>query len=254
MAARPSPALADVWPWPEVVAYFTAEHELGEHVVLLGRTGGGKTTLSVELLIARGTRRASDGRPTRIAILETKRRDKTMQPLLSLGWKRITKPDEWPPQLGDEHTIVWPVPGKASSGWAAQKPLYVHVLDEVDESGNQIVYLDEVADFTDYEKDGGLGLAGMLSRYWRAQRSNGVSLFATTQRPANVPRIMWDSASWLILFRPRDLDDLKRVGELGGNKELVLEIVPHLRPFEFLMLHDAPGSPLVPIVSKVELR
>ncbi len=239
------------WPWADVLDFFAAEHKQGEHVSFEGPTGSGKTTLAVELLLARGSRRASDGRPARVTILETKRRDTTMQQLLALGWNRVTKPDQWPPSYGEEHTIVWPPKGRASSGWTAQRPLFVQVLDEIDASGSQILYIDEIADFTDYEKDGGMALGGMLSQYWRAQRSNKVSLLAGTQRPANVPRIMWDSSSWLFLWRPEDDEDVKRIAEISGDKGLTLQVLPTLGNHEFLMIRRRPSR--LAVVSQVSL-
>ena len=239
------------WAWPDVLAYFAAEHKQGEHVSFEGPTGSGKTTLALELLIARGERRAADRRPTRVAILETKRRDRSLNALQGLGWKRITRVDEWPPPYGEEHAIVWPAAGRASAKKNPQKPLFVEVLDEVEESGNQILYLDEVADFTDSERDGGFGLGGTLSIYWRRSRSNGVSLFASTQRPVAVPRLMWDSSSWMFLFRPEDLDDLKRIAEISGHRELVLDVVPQLEQHEFLMIRRRPVR--LVIISRVEL-
>ncbi len=250
-SALPESEQPGEWPWAKVLAYFAANHKQGEHVAFEGPTGSGKSTLALELLIERGNRRAADRRPTRVTILETKRRDRTMNALQGLGWKRITRLDEWPPAYGDEHTIVWPPAARASVKVNPQKPLFVAVLDEVEESGNQILYLDEVADFTDSERDGGFGLGGTLSIYWRRSRSNGVSLFAATQRPVAVPRLMWDSSSWMFLFRPEDLDDLKRIAEISGCRELVLEVVPTLEQHEFLMIRRRPVR--LAIISRVEL-
>lgn len=237
------------WSWDEVREYFATQHKLGEHVAIEGPTGTGKTTLALELLVARGARPAKDRRPTRVTVLETKRRDRTTQALFGLGWSRVTKIDEWPPNFGEEHTVVWPAPGPTSAASRPQKPLFLHVLDEIEESGQQIVYLDEAADFTDPESEGGFGLRGMLSIYWRRSRSAGISLVAATQRPVAVPRLMWDSSSWFFLFRPEDEDDLKRIAQLSGFKELALDIVPRLDMHEFLMLRRRPDR--IAVISQV---
>lgn len=239
-----------VWPWRDVLTYFAAEHKQGEHVSAEGPTGSGKTTLMLELLIARGTRKARNGRPTSITILESKRRDPTMSNLLGLGWHRISRLDEWPPAYGEEHVVVWPPSGDLRTRAERMRPFFETILAEIDESGSQIVYVDELATFS-MPKPDGFGFRGYFNTYWKESRSNGVSLFAGTQRPVDVPRPMWSEPYWLFLFRPEDEDDLKRVAELSGSKQLVLEVLPQLDHHQFLMLRRRPER--LAIVSEVEL-
>lgn len=74
-------------------------------------------------------------------------------------------------------------------------------------------------------------------------------MVAATQRPVAVPRLMWDSSSWFFLFRPEDEDDLKRIAQLSGFKELALDIVPRLDMHEFLMLRRRPDR--IAVISQV---
>jgi hypothetical protein len=159
-----------------------------------------------------------------------------MQALLGLGWTRIPSLDRWPPRYGEEHSIVWPPAGQASGRAERNKRLFRTVLDEIDESGFHIVYIDEAAYFTATPPDG-LGLRGLLIEYWKDARSNHVSLFAGTQRPVDVPRPMWSEPSWLFLFRPHDREDLKTIADRSGFRETVLEVLPDLPRHDFLMLH-----------------
>lgn len=62
---------------------------------------------------------------------------------------------------------------------------------------------------------------------------------------------MWSEPYWLLIFRPEDEDDLKRVAQLSGSKQLVLETVPTLGPHEFLLLRRRPER--VAFVSEVQL-
>ena len=232
----------------EVRDYFAAEHKLGEHVALEGPNGAGKTMLALELLEARGERTTVAGRPVSITIFEVKRRDATMARMLAAGWHRVKSAKEWPPAYGEEHSIVWPPIGDIGTRAPRMRAIFEPILNEIDASGNQIVFIDEAAYF-ERPRPNGLGLARYLEEYWTLARSNGVSLVAGTQRPTRVSRSMWSEPYWLFLFRPEDEDDLKRVAQLSGAKQLVMEVLPTLGPHEFLMLRRRPER--IAVVSQV---
>lgn len=230
-------------PWEAVCETFASEHKLGEHVACVGKTGSGKSLLMLELLKARGERRAADGRPTRIAVLANKNRDRTMA---GLGWPRIRQQRDWPPGYGEEQCIVWPPYGDARVAPRRQRAIFDHVLVEISASGNQIVYVDEVAYFTERPPEG-LGLGNGLSQLWSTGRSSGVSLVGATQRPMRVPRAMWSESDWLFVFSLRDAEDVKRVSDFG-ERQLLRETVPRLDKHEFLMVRH---SPRMVVVSQV---
>lgn len=188
-----------------------------------------------------------DKRPVRVSILAASPRDKTLS---ALGWPRVTKPEEWPPGYGEEHVLVWPIYGNPSTAAERQAKFFRPILEEIITSGNQIVYVDEAAYFEEKPPDG-LGLGGLLGQFWYISRKQGVSLMAATQRPVRVSRSMWSEPYWLFIFRPEDEDDLKRVAELSGSKQLVLDVVPDLDTHEFLMLRRRPER--LAVVSQVEL-
>lgn len=240
--------------WEQVRDYFATQHQLGEHVAIEGPTGSGKSVLALSLLEARGRRTTTNKRPVSIAILAVKPRDRTLAAMVTAGkksgqWKRLTKAEEWPPPFGSEHVIVWPGYGNPSSATGRQRAVFQPVLQEIMASGNQIVYIDETAYFEEPYPNG-LGLAPLLNQFWYLSRSNGVSLVAATQRPRRVSRSMWSEPFWLFLFRPEDEEDLKRVAQLSGRKQLVMEVLPTLDTHEFLMLRRRPKQ--LAVVSQVE--
>lgn len=227
---------------------FLSGHKQGEHVSLVGATGSGKSVCGVELCKLLGTRRASDGRPSRVTVLADKPRDDTIMRLHKRDkWPIIKK---WPPKYGEEHVIVWPRGGTPQQEVSRHRAVFLPLLDQIYIEGGQTVYIDEAAYFED-PLPTGLGLRGTMSKFWRAARSNKVSMVAGTQRPTHVSRLMWSEPSWLIVFAVEDDEDLKRVAQLSGQKIAVWNVVPKLGGHEFLCVRRQRGGNHALYVSRV---
>jgi hypothetical protein len=230
-----------------VLRYFAKHHQLGQHVAIEGPNGSGKSVLELELLQERGKRTTVAGRPVSITVMAVKPRDETMS---QLGWRRMRNLDDWPPPYGDEQVVLWPTYGDPGSAAQRQRAVFELALREIMQSGSQIVAIDEVAYFEENPPNG-LGLSALLTQFWYMSRSNGVSLVGATQRPTRVSRSMWSEPYWLFIFRPEDEDDLKRIAELSGSKQLVLDVVPTLDTHEFLRLRRRPER--LAVVSQVQI-
>lgn len=209
---------------------FKKDHKQGEHVAIVGPTGSGKSVLLIALCEVIATRKGKDGRPARVVIFGTKTRDDTLTKLTARGWPVIKK---WPPSYGQEHCIVWPKGGDPETKTARQRAVFRPLLNTIFHEGGQTLGLDEESDFERSQPDG-FGLAGLMERYWTESRGNKVTLIAGTQRPRHVSRSMWSEPSWVFIYPPEDDDDLKRVAELSGAKQQVLELVDDLGGHEFL--------------------
>lgn len=217
----------EVLRWPEFAARFKREHRQGEHVSIVGQTGSGKTVLGLSLCEILATRKQRSGRPAQVTVLATKPRDAT---LTRLGWPTIS---EWPPPFGKEHSIVWPKAKSPSTAAREQARVFRPLLDRIYHEGGQTIYIDE-ASYFERPPPNGLGLAGTMEQYWSSARSLNLTLIAATQRPRNVSRSMWSEPSFVMIFPPDDLDDLKRVAELSGRKADVMSVAERLGGFEFL--------------------
>lgn len=234
----------NVLPWDRFAEMFRTEHKQGEHVSLVGQTGSGKSVLGLSLCKIIGSRPGKDRRPARVVILGTKPRDDTLS---SLGWPVIKK---WPPAYGQEHCIVWPRGGDPDTETARQRRVFRPLLNTIYQEGGQTVCIDEAFYFEDSPPDG-LGMRGIMTKFWTNARSNKLTLVAATQRPRHVTVSMWTEPSWLFIFTPDDLDDLKRVAELSGAKEAVLEAAERLGAHEFLCVRRQRSHPKTLYVSKV---
>ena len=225
--------------WDELAGYFVAEHRLGEHVAFAGPTGSGKSVLALLLLEARGQRQTVSGRPVHITVLATKPEDETLS---LVPWPRRSRVEDWPPRYGEEQMIMWPArSAPMAERVKTQRRVFTQIVDEIRQPGvgRQILYIDEVAYFEDAPPYG-LGMGPLITSILRESRSSKLSLFAATQRPTRVSRYVWSEPYWLFIFRPEDEDDLKRIAQLSGFKETVLEVVPQLGTHEFLMLRRRP--------------
>lgn len=247
----PRPQL-QVMEWDVFSEHFRTCHKQGEHVAIVGPTGSGKSVLGLSLCRVIGSRKGKDRRPARVVILGTKPRDDTLMSLhKSGGWPIIKK---WPPAYGEEHCIVWPRGGSPERETARQRAVFRPLLGTMYQEGGQTVEVDEAAYFEESPPEG-LGLRAMMTKIWTNARSNHLTLVACTQRPRHVTVSMWTESSWVCIFAPEDLEDVKRVAELSGAKDSVLEILPQLGAHEFLCVQRQRGQGQINkqlIVSKVQ--
>ena len=216
---------------------FQKSHKQGEHVAIVGPTGSGKTLLGLELCKVIGARRATDGRPSRVTVLQYKPRDDTLRQILpEKEWPII---DHWPPNYGQEHVIVWPRGFKPSEASRRQRAVFLPLLDTIYQEGGQTVYIPEAAHFerplpAPGKSGGGLGMGGTMEEFWSGARSLKISVISDTQRPRQVTRLMWSEPAWVMIFEPDDDDDLRRVAEMSGFKRDVFVAAHRLGEHEFL--------------------
>lgn len=248
MASAPSPdTQPEVVHWDAFAELFRKAHKQGEHVAAVGTTGSGKTVLLLELAKVVGSRKTSSRRPASVAVLATKPRDASLMKLHKQGWPIIKK---WPPEFGQEHCIIWPRGGPPSGRAARLRAVYQPLLDRIYQEGGQTIVIDEAAYF-ERNPPAGMGMGGTMEEFWTTARSSKLTVIAATQRPRRVSRSMWSEPSWLFIFRPDDIDDLKRVAELSGQKEAVMHYTQQLGGHEFLVVRRQRAGARALYVSKV---
>lgn len=178
--------------------YFGTRWEQGEHVTILGHTGSGKTTIAYEILPIRDY----------VIVLATKPKDPLLSKSKGLGY-HVSR--QWPIDGSIfKHNVLWPKIERMADIYV-QHDVIGRCLNDVYTAGGWCIYLDEVRYVCDK-----LRLRGMMEILWLQGRSQGVSIVATSQRPAWIPLEAYQSADHLFMFRESDMNNLKRLKEIGG--------------------------------------
>jgi hypothetical protein len=216
-----------------------------EHLAIYGQTGRGKSYFEKYVLTERARLRGSA-----VIVIATKPADKT---LVSTGWPIITS---WPPPTGwtrkrqdYDQVIFWAkAKGLGKDGQAQQRLQIEDLLEQLwVPDSNRIVVFDEIAYV---EKE--LGLATHTARYFREGRGLGITVVATTQRPAGVSRYMHSETAWSVFFAPKDEEDAERMAQVAGNKTYYMRVLSELNAskFEFLLVHNLTGESVITSLPK----
>jgi energy-coupling factor transporter ATP-binding protein EcfA2 len=212
----------------------------GEHVLINGPTGSGKTALARHVIQKRIDRGGHV-----IVFVSKPREDKTISEDYSekdgwVRWKRWKKtPGSW-----ENKVLLWPDVSKLSGKpmIAYQQSIFQEALDALGKEGKWCVLIDDALYFCNPRQ---LNFGNDVAIAHAMGRSSNLSIVTNIQRPAHVPLIIYSSAAHAFVGRMRELADYKRLAELGGQestKELSMRISKQGR-HDFLWIPVAPDWP-----------
>lgn len=227
----------------EQLRRLSREWKQGEHVAVSGGTGSGKTSLGRHLDQIRIDRGGF------VVMLVCKlQRDKTIETDYK-GWTRwdftntrdvIRKLKN--PSPSENKVLLWPDTTKAKSirdKRDLQSDIFRSAFDTLADIGKWTLDVDEglyICDPRFMRLDAEIAMLHALGR------SSDLTIITKMQRPANVPLIVYGSASHAFVNRTREASDLKRLAEMGGKesaKNLQARISAQGR-HDFLWLPIAP--------------
>lgn len=187
----------------------------GEHVVIIGQTGTGKTTLARDLLQAR----------TYIVAIAVKLHDDTLNTFLP-AYKVITK---WPPDYGNRRLILWVKPQSLIDD-GQQRTKILLALQNIYLAGGWCVYFDDLSYITDQ-----LRIKTPIVTFFNQGRSSGLSNVASVTRPRKVPLEAFTQVRHVVMFHYSDTNEVERVAEIAGiDRKLMLQLNQRLQGHDFL--------------------
>ena len=181
----------------------------GEHVLVTGGTGSGKTALVRHLAQLRLDRGGSV-----VVFVAKLQPDKTITDYYR-GWTRWkTWKDR--PSLTDNRIIFWPdVEGKsADAAVEIMRREYAHALGEISKVGKWTVIIDEGLFTTSPH---GLNLSGTIANMYQLIRSGHGTMITLAQRPAHLPLEIYANISHAFIGQAKEGVDLKRLGDLDSH-------------------------------------
>lgn len=197
----------------EYLALMQTRWRQGEHIVLCGPTGCGKTTLARDLLTIRSW----------VCVLAIKPHDDSLERYRK-GYRIITK---WPPEYNQNRVVLWLKP-KELGDFGEQRAAIVNALQQIYLAGGWCICLDDLSYMIDHMR-----LRNLVAAFLNQGRSNGISVVSAVQRPRRVPLETFSQARHILAWRYDDVAEVQRVAEIAGYPTRALvELNAQLGPFD----------------------
>lgn len=187
---------------------FEATWQQGEHILLCGPTGSGKTTTSDILLDVRDY----------VVVIAIKKRDDTLARFsakMRHGRDHYTVIKKWPPPYHLHKVILWIKPESLTGARDKQREEIVKALNAMYEAGGWTIYLDDAGYIT-----GELGLGRAVGNLLNLGRSDFITAMIGIQRPtsvvARVPKEALTQPRHKLIYKYTNEDEMKVLAYLGG--------------------------------------
>lgn len=188
--------------WLEI---FKGSWEQGEHVVIAGPTGTGKTFFAQPILDIRDY----------VCVIAVKPKDDTLERFKQshlYGYKRYAIIKKWPPRYGVNRFILWEKP-KGLQKLKEQAEKLHTALNEMYREGGWCIYIDDTGYVT-----GTLGLGRAVGVLLNQGRSSGLSIVICVQRStsviARVPKEAFSQPRHKLIFKYENRDELRAVSQV----------------------------------------
>lgn len=218
----------------------------GEHILISGATGSGKTELAKLVLNER------DRRGAHIIVFCFKTRDdRTIEEsYLKDGYTRYK---EWPKRdfpSWERKVVIWPdvnpARGKYKDIIDIQKHAFDRAFSKLLDVGHRTVLFDDGLYLVNPQF---MGMGGPLAMAHAMGRSGKLTCVTNTQRPSHLPLIVYGSADHAFVGATREDSDKKRLAGLQADesgKELA-ERVARQGKHDFLWVPARHGGPAEPV-------
>lgn len=179
----------------------------GEHILLCGPTGCGKTTIASEILADRKY----------IVMFKTKVKDDSYKKM------RLKEVHKWPaPWHAGTRLMLSPQPAANIDLMITRREaLFKHCFNRLSMDTGWTIYCDETLHMIEF-----LHMTNHISVLHEQARSAGETMVLATQRPSKIPLLAYSGTTHFFIWHTTFDDDVKRLSDLGGRyrKELAHEI------------------------------
>lgn len=229
MAAQPNnPPEVPRVTWPEAMREMAWRQ--GQHVVLIGPTGRGKTEALIRLLEQRRY----------VIFLGTKRRDETQDRLSrELGYTTIAEATQIEPAIHSRIVLrpKWPRGATSAELRAQHHRVFKQGLMRAFEQENWTVAVDEARYVCDF-----LGLTAEMNLLLLQGRSQGNTVIAGTQRPRFIPLEFYDQSEHFFLWHDNDRGNVQRIAQMLGQHSPALTALENADYHDILYVNDRTGK------------
>lgn len=208
------------------------EWKQGQHVILIGPNGSGKTVVNKHLL------RYRDKRGGYMCTFATKPKDEELEALTRapFNFMRIKSNREWGPR-SYRKLLLWPPAGDFEH-LAQQRKVFRDALQGMWKRGRWTACLNELRYLTEHLK-----MRQEMNTLYLQARSAKFSLTAETQRPRYVPLEAFSQASHCFFFGCRDDEDMKRISGIGNaDPKEIRAVVMQLEEYETCYVNARTGE------------
>jgi hypothetical protein len=215
--------------WPEFKTKFAWTQ--GQHVILIGPNGSGKTVMNKELLKYRERRKGY------ICVFVTKPRDPELQDLADTRYyHKVADHSNWN-MTSHPRLLLWPPAGQFSN-LRPQRKVFLEALQGMWTAGKWTCMLNELRYLTDH-----LHMKSELATLYLQARSSKFTLTAESQRPRYVPLEAMSQSVHDFFFACRDDEDLRRISGIGNaDSRLIRATVSQLKRFECCYVNAITGD------------
>lgn len=229
----------DSVPFDDLMRRIRGEWTQGQHVVVVGPTGCGKTTVLSRLLEARKY----------VLFFGTKLYDDSYARFLRSGYRRYDTYDKVPAWV--DKVMLWPRIKRGTDLrqiYRIQAAAFRPALNQVFHERGWTIVLDELHYVCNQ-----LRLEREAAMFHHQGRSSRLTMVDGFQRPSHVPLVVYGSASHVFVWKTKQLDtDGKRIADFGGasRRELSQNLMD-LEKHEFIYIDPVNLSP--PVRSKMSI-
>jgi hypothetical protein len=212
-------------PWPDFIRD-RFDWQRGEHVALIGPTGSGKTTTLRQIL----------PRHPYVAIIATKPADRTLDPFMRDGYRRMDRWQSLDPRILPRR-ILWPDASRLDSQ-PRQSSVISDAFARIYRERAWTLAIDETWFATNRLK-----LRSEIDTMLTQGRSIDLSMVNATQRPAWIPTAVYDQSTHLFFWRNNDGRAQSRLAEINNvNAGTVKDIVGNLEKHQILYINTRTGD------------